>query len=179
MSADQLSQSRETTEQGAQSQAARVSSWVDSGDSKSYEIHIMNRSPDPVTGVVVGVWLGEAPEVDVPGDDDIKGGAMYLLPLSNLRPCSMISVSAMNLRYRLDGDDIGQTFDFLDSVKWKAETVATVFTDTNGVEWVRTPRVLVRSDSEDGVRQTSLLDRGVSRILFLDQDPRSTAVEKC
>jgi hypothetical protein len=179
VSADQLAQSREATEQGSKSQAARISSWVDSGDARSYEINIMNRSPDPVTGVFVGMWLGKAPVGDIPGDDDIEEGAMYLLPLPSLRPCSVITVSAAGLRYRFDGDRADRTFDFVDSVKWKAEVVAIVFTDANGVEWVRTPQELLRSDSEVGIRKLSLIEDHSSRILYLEQESSPVAIEQC
>jgi hypothetical protein len=139
----------------------------------------MNRSPDPVTGVVVGVLLGRAPEVDIPGDDDFEDAAVYLLPLSSLGPCSVLSITPANLRYRLDGDRTNRTFEFQDSVKWKADAIAVTFTDANGMEWLRTPRLLVGTGSDSGRRWLSLMDRGPTKILVFKQEPTSIVAEQC
>ncbi|MER8009627.1 hypothetical protein [Streptomyces sp. NPDC094149] len=55
ISRDQLQQSREDATQEARAQAQLVSVWVESDSDDTGNIHLMNRSPDPVYSVYLGV----------------------------------------------------------------------------------------------------------------------------
>lgn len=63
VASDQLQQSRKDAEQGARSQAERVSFYTDS-TGRSREIHVVNRSPDPVyaTELLIQVWAAKSIE---------------------------------------------------------------------------------------------------------------------
>ncbi|WP_413754794.1 hypothetical protein [Streptomyces sp. MMBL 11-3] len=64
---DQLSQSRDASEQELQRQAQLVSSWVEKGGGYGKRrVHILNRSRDPVSAVTFYIHLyGRFPNVDV------------------------------------------------------------------------------------------------------------------
>jgi hypothetical protein len=74
VSKDQLDQSREDAKRETRSQAMRVTYWADTA-SKNSSVHVMNRSPDPVSrvslaftaqlnakqNVLFPIWLGDLP----------------------------------------------------------------------------------------------------------------------
>ncbi|MGW8481477.1 hypothetical protein ACWGLJ_43040, partial [Streptomyces sp. NPDC055898] len=114
VSKDQLRQSQEDGRREEQAQASRVSVWIDGLSGPNRELHIMNRSPDPVTEVTLTI---EFPET----------GTQQLL--ASLPPCTDLVFPEKVWGY--DAKDTGgdQTSDM---------QVGVYFRDRNGEQWVRT-----------------------------------------
>ncbi|MGP4048548.1 hypothetical protein [Streptomyces sp. 2A115] len=120
VSAEQLDQSRQDAEREARGQASRISYWVDDvGVPLEWRLHIVNRSPDPVSQVKVLVLP----------DKGQKGNSSRLV-WSTLAPCTEVVVKASAI-----GDTNKETFSI----------PAMAFLDRDGVQWKRTLDFLKRS----------------------------------
>lgn len=129
---DQLQQSHDDAEQALRSQAARVTFWqVETGRRGGAQVHLLNRSRDPVTGVEV--------RFEAYGDSGRAGG-LYIRD-STLPPCTESTYEEKNLRYVLweKGATVGEGLS-----GWQAFTMD--FTDSDGTSWHRTPVSLTRID---------------------------------
>jgi hypothetical protein len=94
VSRNQLEQSRQDAAQKARDQAARVSTWVDYSPDGDIQLHVMNRSPDPVSSVDM---LFEA----VIGDyEHTELLVTYSLGLPDLPPCSDMVFDPGTWKYR-------------------------------------------------------------------------------
>ncbi|MFF0427102.1 hypothetical protein ACFYUJ_22135 [Streptomyces sp. NPDC004520] len=82
VSRDQLTQSREDADKKSRAQASRVSTWVDHGKDGGIRLHLMNRSPDPVSHVEL---YFTATTGDV---DHTKLAVQYSVDLPSLPPCT-------------------------------------------------------------------------------------------
>lgn len=95
VSRDQLTQSREDAEKSDREQASRVSTWVDYGKDGGIQLHLMNRSPDPVAYVEmyfdakVGDW------------NHTKLDVAYALNLPSVPPCSELVLAPDDWMYRI------------------------------------------------------------------------------
>ncbi|MFJ4982398.1 hypothetical protein ACIP9H_01200 [Streptomyces sp. NPDC088732] len=146
---DQLLQSREQDEDrrkadddAAREQASRIAFWI-RRSSDGETLHLMNRSPDPVTDVHVtfGVWARKEPRE-----------ANYRLLLSNLPPCSDTLIQSASLGYAIDltpnmltwalplNPKRGKTpyRPFVDDVWFLGNRIGMDFTDRAGIRWTRT-----------------------------------------
>jgi len=154
VSADQLAQSREQAEEKQREQAARVSFWADGGPKGESLLHVMNRSPDPLSNLHVVFLVSQDP----PGD------VAFQLWLPALTPCSVLTIEGKSLKYYVaddpadedgywpplleadaNGIDLG---DFEDSVGFLEASVG--FQDRNGVYWARVNGELTRGDVSIG-----------------------------
>ncbi|WP_327591751.1 hypothetical protein [Streptomyces chartreusis] len=115
VSRDQLEQSRKDAEWGIREQASRVTFWVE-GDIAQDRILVMNRSPDPVLAVSIGLLMDGQP---------------YVLERVSLAPCSQAVYDAKTLDVVM-GDYRGRN---LGELEWAVEYIG--FTDRGGVSWKR------------------------------------------
>ncbi|WP_189190927.1 hypothetical protein [Streptomyces albiflavescens] len=98
VSKDRLEQSREATQRESRSQASHVSFWSEGGPHRAQRtVHVMNRSPDPITGITLSLLLvtqqrGEDPAVLEP----------FQLTFPNLGPCKEMVLTEETLLSALD-----------------------------------------------------------------------------
>ncbi|MGQ4386591.1 hypothetical protein [Streptomyces sp. SAS_270] len=100
VSQDQLQQSREDAERERRSQAMRVSLWTEDQVANNMRLHIMNRSPDPVTDVSAGFLVRKGAWGDDSADEPGRYGGLYV-DLPNLPPCSEMIVKPESLRWHV------------------------------------------------------------------------------
>ncbi|QOV40195.1 hypothetical protein IM697_18410 [Streptomyces ferrugineus] len=99
VSRDQLEQSRDDAEKEARSQASRVSTWVDYAQDGGIQLHVMNRSPDPVSELDLFF------EAHNGAPDALDLNVVYSLVLPDLPPCSDLVLDPSTWRYRTSGRD--------------------------------------------------------------------------
>ncbi|WP_369166478.1 hypothetical protein AB5J49_00685 [Streptomyces sp. R28] len=129
ISRDQLEQSQDDTQQKFRDQAKRVAYWVDEmPNSMTYHprLHLMNRSPDPLSYVRMDF------AVLTRGENGHAIEVRYLAELPGLGPCSDVSYGIDMLRYGLKGRlaKVSPSSLFLLDIRLD-------FTDRNGVMWQR------------------------------------------
>jgi hypothetical protein len=150
---DQLDQSQQVAEEKRSEQAARVSYWVDRPPGGKSRVHLMNRSPDPISNVTMTftVNLPEHPPTS------LSAWASFAVLLPSVPPCSDMVFSSDDLRYTdREGTRryaFGTPFDEVPrSQGWRApggggpviNLFAARFIDRNGVSWVRERGLLTR-----------------------------------
>jgi hypothetical protein len=87
VAADTLEQSRQDTAKEDRAQAARVSYWVDNDTRERNVVHLVNGSPNPITGITIDVHVFTA--TPAPAHDGVKGPwADALVTLASLGPCT-------------------------------------------------------------------------------------------
>lgn len=136
---DQLQQSRADGERASRAQAVMVSAWAESRrDTKKvvWEVHILNRSPDPL------------PHIDVGFDGDVylKGenrglseSAFFRVYIDSLAPCTELIYSKRNLAlsWTLElGNEKTRMRDDGDAYVWPGIGDAS-FIDRDGRKWRR------------------------------------------
>ncbi|WP_369244266.1 hypothetical protein [Streptomyces sp. R41] len=174
MSADQLAQSREQAEEKQREQAARVSFWADGGPKGESLLHVMNRSPDPLSNLHIVFLVSQDP----PGD------VAFQVFLPALTPYSVLTIEGKSLRYVEDdpadedgywpplleadanGIDLG---DFEDSVGFLEASIG--FQDRNGAHWARVNGELTRGDVS--------IDRTPARHGRVVGEPQVKLVDNC
>jgi hypothetical protein len=122
ISAAQLNDSRDHAEVEARSQAARVTFWTDLSTHESVLMHILNRSPDPVSAVEADVTLRE------------NGKGRDAAPIGDVAPCTELVIDLTVIETRKVALPAGITF-----------------SDSAGVRWNRTNRQLTRIKSDGGL----------------------------
>ncbi|MFC8835934.1 hypothetical protein ACFT8V_22495 [Streptomyces griseoincarnatus] len=136
---EQLNQSREDAEVDRQSQATRVSFWeqldgVTSESSDSYELHIMNRSPDPIPIYFVVIEM----QVMLPDGVNSKS-VLVQFENRSLPPCTELIMTGRHMQYHETS-----------SGKWvKMRGIGRVlmsFMDRNSEEWQRSEGKLSQGD---------------------------------
>jgi hypothetical protein len=136
VSKDQLEQSQEDATRQERGQALLVTHWADETASGHWQVHILNRSVDPITGVKAEALLEREDKVDRP---TLIRQVAYDLNVGDLAPCT-------ELIY--DEDDFSEA-------AWSANKNGSVaqelhlpivvngsvgstdFTDSNGYSWER------------------------------------------
>lgn len=157
---DQLAQSRQVAEEKTRVHAARVSYWVDRPPDGKSHVHLMNRSPDPISSVYM-TFRAEWDDRHVPSGLEPKAWVSFAVVVPSVPPCSEMVFSEASLRFkerekgrppsyvapfeRAPGPgsgwkDFGNTRPWLNA--WAAK-----FADRNGVSWVREKNgLLTRGD---------------------------------
>ncbi|MEV0176318.1 hypothetical protein AB0I00_35040 [Streptomyces sp. NPDC050803] len=139
VSADQLAQSRESAERQSRDQATRISFWIDRTPTGEARVHLMNRSPDPVTGVVLDFSV----EVARPNSQIVvRDRVSFSVELLSAPPCSEMVFDEREMKYKDDGmEDWTELPDPILAIN--VEFV--FFTDRDGVLWARGSRTLTSS----------------------------------
>lgn len=130
-----VEQEKQAALEERQQQAARVSVWVDGGIPGT--LHLMNRSPDPVTQVVIRIWHQDA--AALPGEKAGTGVPGHVaFEMGVLPPCTVYAIPA-SIWGQQSYDDLqpGEEAWFDSDVK------GVYFRDRNGERWFR---------SESGLR---------------------------
>ncbi|MFD7232089.1 hypothetical protein [Streptomyces sp. NPDC059881] len=99
VAAGQLEQSKEQNDDKRRAHASRVSYWITGGVGDGAQIHVMNRSPDPVEHVRIHFTAGEPSEYEdgrLPGDKDV----VFFVVLPSLPPCTETVIDGKSLRYK-------------------------------------------------------------------------------
>ncbi|MGW0704335.1 hypothetical protein ACWD0A_34695 [Streptomyces sp. NPDC002867] len=129
---DQLDQSKEDSERERQEQASKVTFWVEYPRAAlPTELHIVNRSPDPVSLV----WF-------VMKDEETGKKRRWLLFRPNLRPCSEViySVRKMELAPNVQSGKPDKWIKLSGEFEFEFERM--IFVDRSGRNWERSPRSL-------------------------------------
>ncbi|MFD6174312.1 hypothetical protein [Streptomyces coeruleorubidus] len=124
VSKDQLNQSRDDTERESRDQAMRITYWEEASWDEGGSIHVINRSPDPVSRIGVAVSA-------MPLNARVKH--LYYLPLKNVPPCSELVFPEEEIT-PLSGK---ATHVRLSRMEWDVQYLR--FTDRDGKHWQRTP----------------------------------------
>jgi hypothetical protein len=121
---DQLSQSQDDSEKEKRSQASHVAYWTEITDDSKVLQHVLNRSPDPVTGTVLYIRASGAPVITA-------------LFVPTLQPCSETILkwtwpdnNETNPNHSING------------------TTFLLFVDRNGISWKRDYAGLVVNDGQ-------------------------------
>lgn len=125
---DQLNQSKEDSDRTKREQASRIGFWAVNprDDNASGSLHVVNRSPDPVTDVSVLVAASPGPRVE-----------LWNLMIDTMQPCSEYVYSFEKLKLTPQhevGDEVHEY-----SISTDGATVHRLyFRDQDGEPWVRT-----------------------------------------
>ncbi|MGV9246735.1 hypothetical protein [Streptomyces sp. NPDC003710] len=141
---DQLQQSNEEAQQRSRAQAARISIWVDERQDGEPQVHLTNRSPDPVSNV------------DFQFSSSASGNTFWRVYLVGLAPCSDTTFAWSQLWFRVGGSrsyrvklkwvppqvskpsrQLWKPAPSPEMAGWYLAPDAVIFTDRDGEEWVR------------------------------------------
>lgn len=165
VSRDQLEPSREGIQRDERDQASRVSFWedLDGKSPEKFELHLMNRSPDPVSNleIILDIWsenIGKQSKENYISINDL-----------NLALCTEVVFTERNLKYRTRG-------------RWRpverASWVLIGFIDRDGAEWLRAPKHLY--SSKEAEREAGKLGRGAALHLgSLTKTPQVKNASAC
>ncbi|QKZ20909.1 hypothetical protein [Streptomyces chartreusis] len=149
VAADQLTQSRQQDEERMRAatermraQASRISVWSDRTRDGKVRVHLMNRSPDPVTRVFVAFTMEEM--------GDMPSSVDFAVKLDSLPPCSDSIIEQKTLRWATDfrphakypwappGLPLLEEDEDWASLNYGVPRVAGIaFSDRDGIGWVR------------------------------------------
>jgi hypothetical protein len=165
VSRDQLEQSRDEAARQKQDQASRVSYWdsLDGAFPTKLELHLMNRSPDPVPNVKIFLHAWSKPV-----DGNPKSVIVSLDDL-NLAPCTEAVFTKGTLAYH-EGNDLRQ----VELARWGV----IAFEDRNAVGWIRTGRRLYLSD-QDEEAEKELGKSSTLRIGRMLKNPQEKQLSNC
>ncbi|GAA3352905.1 hypothetical protein GCM10017744_003900 [Streptomyces antimycoticus] len=131
-------------------QASKVTYWVEhpAGRRENVKLHVLNRSPDPVSKVRLVL------HVDV-SDEEEK----WVLDLSNLGPCTDTVYSASKMRLEnIPRNHIASPDEWpklSDQGYWGVGSM--YFVDSSGRGWTRTSKDLDKSSSPPAVELTNII----------------------
>jgi hypothetical protein len=165
---DQLSQSREDSVRKTRDQASKVTFWVEhpTGRRENVKLHVVNRSPDPVSEVQVALRVlrgsagadGEHP-LRERGEEEL-----WVLPLASLGPCAETVYLAPNMRLevvpRNDRKSLDEWPKLSDQGFWRVGSM--YFVDSSGKGWIRT--------AEDLDERSSPPVDPVTHIIYWDDE---------
>ncbi len=166
---DQLDQSREDADREERSQASRFSFWqhfdyVSSDPQDSYELHLINRSPDPIPQFFMLMEM----QVMLPDGINSKSVGVQFENRS-MAPCTEWVIFGRNMQYQDP-----------DSGKWRkmvnAGRLMIPFIDRNSVEWLRTVDQLSQDEELSETFSEDLTEGYVGRVVGKRQEK---AVEGC
>ncbi|MEU1035612.1 hypothetical protein ABZ402_44450 [Streptomyces mirabilis] len=128
---DQLQQSQEESRREISAQAVTVSAWLEDPieDGSDWEVHVLNRSPDPVPSARVGLKGTMTFE-----GSDVAIGAYLYLNTSRLAPCTELVFSQKSItRWVREGADAGAA----GGTVWVSQLYGFTFVDRDGMQWWR------------------------------------------
>jgi hypothetical protein len=133
----QLEQSQEDSERQERDHASRVTYWDESSwwvDDKERSLHLVNRSPDPVSSVHVFISGSYKDE-------------QYFIVMQEIElpPCQELVFKATALVADLAG---GEEARLADMPRWRTSWM--IFTDSRGDNWVRGSTFLKKDETELG-----------------------------
>ncbi|MER5966375.1 hypothetical protein [Streptomyces sp. NPDC002057] len=163
VSQDQLDQSGEAAEEKKRAQAARISFWTDLQQDGKSRLHLMNRSPDPISTVQM-IFTVLLPPDGYPEEDVV----LFRAALPSVPPCSDMVFTFENLAYNespprpdhyipvLPGSDSSPLNWPIFKKEWEVEIeeVAVDFTDREGVRWRRERGLLTREPGKHVMKGT-------------------------
>jgi hypothetical protein len=165
VSRDQLEQSRDEASRQKQDQASRVSYWesLDGSFPTKLELHLINRSPDPVPNVKIFLHAWSKPVGGKPKS------AIVSLDGLNLAPCTEVVFTKGTLAY-YEGNQLRQ----VEFAKWGV----IAFEDRNAGGWIRTGRRLYPSDQEQEAAK-ELGKSGALHIGRMLKSPQEKQISNC
>lgn len=144
VSRDQLDQSQEDAAVKARNQATRVSFWIDDISTHEDQVHLMNRSPDPASHVVLLI------ESRIPTGRRSASGLRelkyrhYEIAIDSLGPCMELGIAESSLPYP-KGDSMSP---LPENAELSVRLL--LFSAADGVMWARSPGRLVTLESPEG-----------------------------
>ncbi|MGW7052989.1 hypothetical protein [Streptomyces sp. NPDC054887] len=159
---DQLKQSREAEEEKERAQAALISYWVDLQHNGRSRLHLMNRSPDPISEVQMTF------AVTLPSDGRDNPRVFFAVKMPSVPPCSDMLFTPDDMSYsenRLAAGDFlvpqwvqsaGDKF----RKEWHPlpiEAFLADFSDRDGVRWRRTGGLLTREPGDPKAKRARLV----------------------
>jgi hypothetical protein len=148
---DQLDQSRQVAEEKRRAQAARVSYWVDIHHDGTNRLHLMNRSPDPISSVQMTFIVFPPSE----GSTEVRK-ILFRAAMPSVPPCSDMVFTPDSMTFSESQPKTDHFWPVLDHPPfgWDSfpknwlviiEEVGADFTDRDGVRWRRTHGLLHRN----------------------------------
>ncbi|MGW6290947.1 hypothetical protein [Streptomyces sp. NPDC055107] len=138
---DQLQQSREDADRKERSQAEQVSFYV-SGEGSAQDVHIINRSLDPIYSPGVSFWA-ETYDADPRNTATTERWYYGASEYGDLGPCSELVFKASN--FKAVRSIAQRRHLFTES----AQILTMSFTDRAGKRWYRTPTSLSQKPERD------------------------------
>ncbi|MFJ9026503.1 hypothetical protein ACIRPU_42150 [Streptomyces sp. NPDC102259] len=160
---DQLEQSRETAKQASREQAMRVTYWADREQDEPMKLHIMNRSPDPVTNVYLAVEILLKDEsnkrLEVP--DHMYADRVLLYDvLPSVGPCTELVIDPGALRY-------GKKPRALPTSQVYIEARWIFFRDRDGMSWRRDDNAL---EPDEALEEVGRGEISISPVVKGEED---------
>ncbi|MGW0314041.1 hypothetical protein [Streptomyces flavidovirens] len=160
---DQLDQSREVAEEKERAQAALISYWVDLQHDGGSRLHLMNRSPDPISNVQMtfAVTLPSAGRPDHPR-------VFFAVTMPSVPPCSDMLFTPDDMTY-MENEQVAGDFDvpqwdkdagYRFRKEWKPlpiEAFLADFSDRDGVRWRREGGLLTREPGDPKAKRARLV----------------------
>ncbi|MGA4960276.1 hypothetical protein [Streptomyces lavendulocolor] len=153
---DQLDQSRQVAEEKERAQAGLISYWVDLQHDGRARLHLMNRSPDPISNV----HMTFAVPLPAEGNPDLEE-VLFALSMPSVPPCSDMTFTTGDMTYTVDEPLVkGKFIPLLQNEKvgkifpkaWEPlppiKAFAADFNDRDGVRWRRTRGLLSRDPGD-------------------------------
>ncbi|MEU0382245.1 hypothetical protein ABZ093_33890 [Streptomyces cyaneofuscatus] len=158
----QLDQSKEESEQKAQDQASKVTFWEENSDwaEKNGALHMVNRSPDPVTEASVYF------RITYKGKDHL-----LLLPAYSLPPCTEMVFPMEKQKVKLGG----RWATLSDMTHWDVPWM--FFADSSGKSWARGLTRLAWVDEEGVEALTRATTKQDTPMVVTEPQPKR--VEPC
>ncbi|WP_404816232.1 hypothetical protein [Streptomyces thermolineatus] len=178
---DQLSQSKEEDVRRVRNQAAKVTYWGGGGSAFKWggtgtlpsagdgsgALHVLNRSPDPVPRASIAVEItGKSPDGEIRSE-------VWVMSLSSIPPCSHIEYQESELHRGYFREEGGES-ETLSGEEGVWAPVSMHFTDTRGVEWMRTQTSL-----EEGSAPKSFARAASSRMEIVGTGAKVHKAELC
>ncbi|GHB38050.1 hypothetical protein GCM10010306_034840 [Streptomyces umbrinus] len=152
---DQLAQSKEESALQRRDQASKVTYWVQNpwGRRENVKIHVLNRSPDPVSGVRLMLHVNDRPA---------------FMQLSNVPPCADIVYSAPSLLLGTADTPREERPKLSDpDYRWAAEFM--YFIDSNGNDWTRTSTGLDERAPLPKATMENPIGQGIGNIAVFEE----------
>ncbi|MEW2403459.1 hypothetical protein [Streptomyces sp. NPDC046862] len=133
---DQLSQSKQQSEQEARAQARAVSYWLEGNRGETFTLHLQNRSPDPVPWITLVLDRTVVALKGTPGPQKVR----YTLTTTRLAPCTELVYSKDQLLLAVERPGGSRWVSFIGLV---GDVQQAFIRDRDGKGWKRTANSLV------------------------------------
>ncbi|MEU1852916.1 hypothetical protein ABZ499_27535 [Streptomyces sp. NPDC019990] len=134
----QLEQAQEDSEKEDREQARTFSFWTENVTRNRLQLHVQNRSPDPIPRATVylfGVADGHV------GPSAKNRAAIVLVTITGLGPCTKLTyeISPMSVPVMAGHDPVSKkSLPFLVDRFWAHDAISASFIDRDGRKWTRT-----------------------------------------
>jgi hypothetical protein len=165
----QLEQSREDSERQVRGQAMRVTYWIDKDSEGIHQLHVVNRSLDPVSHINVDLMVRLPPVEEEP-----HTWAKYRVWMYDLAPCSEILVPWDSLSYQEKRNGEWKKQPDVDAARVQLD-----FQDRDGRSWVRTGDYDQRLVSYESFEPNNRHPEWILKAGSIEGEPLAKPVSNC